>query len=52
MLFAAFKRKTAAVSAKLDTLLIEPDLQKVSLVWRAVMPTVPEIYLMILGYAL
>jgi hypothetical protein len=41
--------KTATVSAKLDTLLIEPDLQKVSLVWRAVMPTVPEIFQIEIG---
>lgn len=37
---------TATVPAKLDTLIIDPDSMKVSLVWRVVMPTVPEILLM------
>jgi len=41
--------QTATVPAKLDTLIIDPDLLKACLVWRAVMPTVPEILLMEIG---
>ena len=41
--------KTAAVPLKIDTLIIDPDLMKVSLVWRVVMPTVPEILMMEIG---
>jgi hypothetical protein len=35
--------RTDSVSAKLDTLLIEPDSMKVSMVWRTVIPTPPEL---------
>jgi hypothetical protein len=41
--------QTATVPAKLDTLIIDPDLLKASLVWRVVMPTIPEILLMEIG---
>ncbi|RQW86581.1 MAG: DUF2169 domain-containing protein [Geobacter sp.] len=44
--------KTSAVPLKIDTLMIDPDLMKVSLVWRVVMPTVPEILLMEIGAVL
>jgi hypothetical protein len=44
--------KTAAVPLKIDTLIIDPDLMKVSLVWRVVMPTVPEILMMEIGNVL
>jgi len=37
------------VPANLDTLIIEPDARKVSLVWRAVLEAIPEIALMELG---
>ncbi len=35
--------KTGTFPAKLDTLVIEPDSMKVAIVWRAVVPTPPEI---------
>lgn len=38
-----------SVTANHDTLIIDPDALKVSLVWRAVMPTVPEISLIEIG---
>lgn len=41
--------RAAAVPAKLDTLIIEPDMMKVGLVWRAVLPTDPEIIMMEIG---
>ncbi len=31
------------VTANLDTLIIDPDAMKVNLVWRAVIPTIPEV---------
>lgn len=35
--------RESSVAAKLDTLIIEPDASKASLVWRAVMPAVQEV---------
>lgn len=39
------------VAANLDTLIIEPDAMKVSLVWRAVIPTIPEVAIVEAGYS-
>lgn len=39
------------VPANLDTLIIEPDAMKVSLVWRAVIPTIPEVAIVEAGYS-
>lgn len=43
--------REASVAAKLDTLIIEPESMKVSLVRRAVMPTIPEIVALETGCA-
>ncbi|MRR06249.1 MAG: DUF2169 domain-containing protein [Deltaproteobacteria bacterium] len=43
--------REASVAAKLDTLIIEPESMMVSLVWRDVMPTIPEIVALETGCA-
>lgn len=35
--------RTLSVPANLDTLIIDPDAMRMSLVWRAVIPTIPEV---------